>query len=134
VWDVKKMSIDGVERAPLLTDYDRWRRVVIQTATAMSFQRMDDTFTAVRTTVNPAEHSIALSKAPQGPPGSPSNPQAPPAETGRFAYEQPSPDRLVLDGTMEGRTIRMELQLYDRANFRLVQSKFRWIQDFPFNR
>jgi hypothetical protein len=28
IWNVAYMSIDDVERAPLITDYDRWRRVV----------------------------------------------------------------------------------------------------------
>ena len=134
VWDVKVMYIDGVERAPLLTDYDRWRRVVIQVATAISFQRMDDTFSAVRATVNADAHSIVLTRPPQAPPGAPVNQQASAPEIGRFSYEQPASDRLVLDGVMDGKKTKMELQLFDRNNFRLVQGKFRWIQDLPFNR
>jgi hypothetical protein len=135
VWDVEKMYIDGVERSPLLTDYDRWRRVVVQTASAISFQRMDDTFTTVRATVSADDHSIVLTRAPvPGAPPAPQQPAAPPAEAGRFAFQQPSPDRLILDGVMEGKPTRLELRLYDRSNFRLVQGRFRWIQDFPFNR
>src|SRR5579864_4653353 len=30
IWEVDKMTIDDVEREPLVTDYERWRRVVIQ--------------------------------------------------------------------------------------------------------
>jgi hypothetical protein len=132
VWDVRRMYIDGVERAPLLTDYDRWRRVVIQVATAISFQRMDDTFLAVRASVTADAHSIVLTR-PQSP-GAPANQQASAPEIGRFSYEQPAPERLILDGTMDGKKTKMELQLFDRNNFRLVQSRFRWIQDLPFNR
>ena len=135
VWDVETMYIDGVERAPLLTDFDRWRRVVVQTASAISFQRMDDTFTTVRATVNADEHSIVFTRVPPAA-GAPASPQqaAAPVEAGRLAYEQPSPERLVLDGVMDGKRTRMELRLYDRGNFRLVQGRFRWVQDFPFNR
>src|SRR4029079_14929388 len=43
VWNVDRMYVDGVERAPLLTDWDRWRRVLVQTSSGLSFQRMDDT-------------------------------------------------------------------------------------------
>src|SRR5262249_41747712 len=43
IWTIDKMLINGVERAPLVTDYERWRRVVIQNATSVSFWRMDDT-------------------------------------------------------------------------------------------
>lgn len=45
VWNVAYISIDGVERAPLVTNYDRFRRVVFDTPARMAFQRMDDTFT-----------------------------------------------------------------------------------------
>lgn len=44
VWNVDRMFVDGIERAPLVTDYGRVRRVVIQSATALSLQRMDETF------------------------------------------------------------------------------------------
>lgn len=37
------MSIDGQIRSPLLTDYDRWRRLAFQAPTSVSFHRMDDT-------------------------------------------------------------------------------------------
>jgi hypothetical protein len=36
IWDVTRMSIDGVERAPLVTDYDRWRRLVVPAPTFIS--------------------------------------------------------------------------------------------------
>ena len=38
------MSIIGVERAPLVTDYGRWRRLSFDVPTRMAFHRMDDTF------------------------------------------------------------------------------------------
>ena len=129
IWIIDKMSIDGVERAPLVTDYDRWRRVVIQTGSGMSFQRMDDTFAPYGTKVDMAAKTITLTKAPV--PGT-QNTTPPPA--GRLAYQQPTPERLILDGEIDGRKVRMELQTYDRSNFRLVQTRFRWVQDLPFNR
>ena len=132
IWTIDTMTIDGQIRSPLVTDYDRWRRMVVQTAAAVMFQRMDDTFLGYGAKVDTNAKVITLLQAPAT--LSPIPPAGPPAEAGRLTYEQPSTDRLVLDGTVEGRTIRMELQYYDRSNFRLVQSRFRWIQDYPFNR
>jgi hypothetical protein len=114
------MTIDGVERAPLVTDYDRWRRVVVQFPTNIYFQRMDDTFSQYQAKVDITAKSIALSAANK--------------EVGRFALDQPAPDRLVLDGEVGGHKLRMETSFYDRNKFQLPRGEFRWIQNFPFNR
>jgi hypothetical protein len=130
IWIVDRMTIDGVERAPLVTDYDRFRRVVIQSGVSMSLQRMDDTFAPYGTKVDPAAKTIALTKS-TSPPLTP-NPNLVPA--GQLTFQQPASDRLILDGQIDGRKVRMEMTSYDRGNFRLVQGKFRWVQDLPFNR
>jgi hypothetical protein len=132
IWTIDTMTIDGQIRSPLVTDYDRWRRMVVQTAAGVTFQRMDDTFHGYGAKVDTNAKLITLLRAPTTP--SPIPPSGPPAEAGRLTYEQPSPERLIVDGTVDGKAIRMELQYYDRSNFRLVQGRFRWIQDYPFNR
>jgi hypothetical protein len=132
IWTIDTMTIDGQIRSPLVTDYDRWRRMVVQTAAGVTFQRMDDTFLGYGAKVDTNAKLITLLRAPTT--SSPIPPSGPHAEAGRLTYEQPSPERLILDGTVDGKAIRMELQYYDRRNFRLVQSRFRWIQDYPFNR
>ena len=124
VWVIDKMTIDGVERAPLVTDYERWRRVVIQSGTSMSLWRMDDT-----TFANPAQYDmdkkvITLSQG--------AGPQR--KTVGTFAFDRPAPDRLILDGELNGKKIRMETHLFPRENFLLVNRGFSWIQEFPFNR
>ena len=129
IWIVDKMSIDGVERAPLITDSDRWRRVVIQTGSGISFQRMDDTFAPYGTKIDAAAKTIALTKAPV-----PGTQNATPPPAGRLAYRQPTSERLILDGEIDGRKVWMALQTYDRSHFRLEQARFRWVQDLPFNR
>jgi hypothetical protein len=53
---------------------------------------------------------------------------------GTFSIDQPAPDRLVLDGALNGRKIRMETHLFPRENFLLVNRGFNWIQELPFNR
>jgi hypothetical protein len=130
VWTIETMTIDGQVRPPLVTDHERWRRMIVQAPTGMTFQRMDDTFAGYGAIVDTSARTITLTRAPV----TPGRPVARPEETGRFSYEQPSPERLILDGTVDGKAMRMELQYYDRNNFRLVQSRFRWIQDYPFNR
>jgi hypothetical protein len=120
IWNVEQLSIDGVVRSPLVTDYDRWRRVIFDRPTSAAFQRMDDTFAMFGAKVDTSHKSIALTRgATQG---------------GRFTYEQPAPDRLTLAGELDGRTLQMTLQLVDRHSFLLVNRGFNWIQEYPFNR
>jgi hypothetical protein len=122
IWNVTDMSIDGVERSALVTDYDRWRRIVFDRPTSMTFVRMDDTTMSIPAKLDPNARSISLTK---------------PADqkwTASFSFDRPSPDRLTLNGEMDGKKIQMRLQLYPREKFLLVTRGFNWIQEYPFNR
>jgi hypothetical protein len=124
IWIIEKMEINGVERAPLVTDWDRWRRLVFQNMTAMSFQRMDDSFGGFGATVDTAGKTVTLTSG-----------AGAAAAKGTLAYQQPSPDVLILTGQdPTGRKLRLETRLFDRKRFLLVSRGFSWIQDRPFNR
>jgi hypothetical protein len=58
IWNVDEMSIDGIVRSPLLTDYDRWRRVVFDFPQWMAFERMDDSLDGLVATFD-AKRGIA---------------------------------------------------------------------------
>jgi hypothetical protein len=116
IWVIDRMTINGVERAPLVTDYERWRRVVIQNPINVVFWRMDDTALTYPGTVDLAAKTITLH------------------EKGAFTIKQPAADRLVLDGTLEGKKLHLETTYFDRDRFLLVNRGFHWIQELPFNR
>ena len=122
LWDIERMTIDGIERSPLITDYDRWRRVVIQRATSISFQRMDDTILGYGARIGDDQKTITLLGAPNTP------------SPGALRVERPAEDRLMLEGDVGGKKVRIEARKNDLSNYRLLQSRFRWIQEFPFNR
>jgi hypothetical protein len=122
IWNVEQMSIDGVTRSPLITDWGRWRRVVFQSPAAMSFQRMDDTFAGYPVTIDTSAKTLTLTKA------------ADKNWKSVFSFQQPEPERLILDGQMDGHKVRMETRLFDRNNFLLVKTGFRFVQEAPFNR
>lgn len=122
IWNVTYMSIEGVERAPLVTDYDRWRRLVFDLPIRMSFHRMDDTFVQFNNKIDVGARSVVLTKAGND------------KWSSTFSFDRPSPDRMTLDGEMDGKKVRMRLELQPRENFLLVTRGFNWIQEFPFNR
>jgi hypothetical protein len=124
IWVIDKMTIDGVERAPLVTDYDRWRRVVIQSGTSLSFWRMDDTPFTQPAKYDMEKKTITIT---QGTGES--------AKTvGTFTFDRPAPDRLLLSGELNGRKLRMETHLFPREDFLLVKRGFNLVQELPFNR
>ena len=126
------MTVDGQIRVPLISDNERWRRVVVQGALPIriSFQRMDDTFSHYAANVDIQAKTITLT--PVVPPGR--------ASDGRHAslvaqltFQRASPERLILDGRREGKHLRLELKYHDRSNFELVRSGFHWFLDAPVN-
>ena len=122
IWNVEEMSVDGQIRAPLLTDYDRWRRILFDFPTNTTFQRMDDTFTGYTSSINASNKTLTLTRS------SDKNWKA------TFTYERPAQDQLVLDGSMSGHKIYMRLKLVDRSKLILVNRGFHWINEFPYQR
>jgi hypothetical protein len=114
------MVIDGQTRSPLTTDYDRFRRVIFDRPTQAAFQRMNDTFVPYAAKIDTSAKTVTLTRSG----GSPSS----------WSYEQPSPDVLVLNGSIDGRKMQIQARLFDRSNFLLVTRGFHWVQEYPFNR
>jgi hypothetical protein len=122
IWNVEEMQIDGNTLPPLVTDFERFRRVVFDRPNTISFQGMDDTFVHYGARVDTAGKSLLLTLGAA-------------ADTrGRFTFEQPAADRLILNGEVERREMRMQLRLVDRDDFLLVSRGFHWVQEYPFNR
>ena len=122
IWDVEEMQIGGITVPPLVTDLERFRRVVFDRPNTIAFQGMDDTFVSYGARIDTAGQSVVLTSGAAG------------DTRGRFTFEQPAPDRLILNGEVEGRKMRMQLRLMDRDDFLLVSRGFHWVQEYPFNR
>jgi len=122
IWDVEQMSIDGLVRSPLLTDYDRWRRVLFDSTTAASFQRMDESFASFGSSISDKNSTLTLTKGSDK------------AWKAIFSFDRPAPGQLILDGTMDGHKTRLQLRLVDRSKLMLVSRGFHWINDYPYQR
>jgi UPF0716 family protein affecting phage T7 exclusion len=117
IWNVEELSIDGEVRPAALNDYDRqWRRAIFDVPNAMAFQRLDDSLARYSASVDPYKHTLTLSKS-----GSRS-------WRSIFAFERPAADRLLLDGEMDGRKVRVRLQLVESDTWKLLNSGFRWVR------
>jgi uncharacterized membrane protein YphA (DoxX/SURF4 family) len=122
IWDVDQELVDGQVRPPLMGDEIRWRRAIFDFPQRMSFQRIDESYDGHGATINTQDKTLALTK------NDDKNWKA------TFKYDRPTPDQLILDGAMDGHQFHIELKLYDRNKFLLVNRGFHWIQEYPFNR
>jgi hypothetical protein len=121
IWNIERMTIDRHTRSPLVTDYGRWRRVLFPAIGGITFQRMDDTFLGYTARIDMAAKTIAVTSGPQVP-------------AGILKFQQPDPEHLILDGSLDGHAIHMEARLFDPNTFLLLSRGFNWIQERPFNR
>ncbi len=122
IWNVDQLTIDGQLRPPLVTDADRWRRVIFEFPDTVALQNMDDSFARYDATIKTSDETVALKKSSDE------------SWKANFKFQRASADQLTLDGEMERHRIHMQLQLIDRNRFRLVNRGFHWVQEFPLNR
>lgn len=122
IWNIDEMAIDGVVRLPLLTDYDRWHRIVFEFPQWTMFERMDDSFGGFATSFDAKRGALVLTK------------RGDQKWTGQLTVHRQGADRMTLDGQLGRHTIHMQLSLMDHNKFLLVSRSFHWIQDYPFNR
>jgi len=122
IWEVEQMALDGTPHPATLRDPDCWRRVVFQFPESAAFQHMDDTFENYKATISLADRKLALTRFDDA------------LWKASFRIDQPGPGRLLLDGEMNHRKMRLQLRLVDHSQLRLVRSEFHWVQEYPFNR
>ena len=129
IWTVDKMMINGVERAPLLSDYDRFHRIIFERPHSVTFQRTNSQYMPLPARVDLPNNTIKFTTDVPNPFLRPGTPKPPVQEFGQMTIQQPTPDKLILEGIIHGRPTRLEATHWDHTkNFRLMQAKFRWIQ------
>lgn len=123
IWDVEEFEVDGKARPPLVTDADRWRRVVFDFPRSIAIQLMSDSRRRYGLDLDTKAMTLALVQ-----PNDPSRKKMP------FTYTQPEPGLLAMEGTLDGRKIRARLRRADAPEFPLITRGFHWINEYPFNR
>lgn len=123
LYEVESFTLDGVVRPPLTTDGQRWRQLIVEAYGFAVVRTMDSKrdFFAVKTDTE--ARTIVLSNSHEGV-----------ATEHRFTYEQPSPEALVLHGTLATGAAQMTLRKVDPDSFLLVNRGFHWVNEQPFNR
>jgi hypothetical protein len=122
IWNVDEFEVDGKARPPLVTDPQRWRRVIFDHPKGISIYLMSDSRVRYALNLDTSQQTLVLTKRDD------------PAWKTTISYQRPEPGLLTLEGTMDGKQIRAKLRLGEKADFRLLNRGFHWINEYPFNR
>jgi hypothetical protein len=120
IWNVDAMEIDGKVRPPLVTDKERWRRVIFDQPGILAVQLMSDS--RERYGLLLEKNVMTLRKRDDA------------TWKTSFTYAHPKPGLLTLEGTLDSRKIRATLHREKTPEFQLTTRGFHWINERPFYR
>jgi uncharacterized membrane protein YphA (DoxX/SURF4 family) len=108
IWSVDEFTFGGTVRPALVTDPDRWLRVIFDDPDILYVQGMDSRIGSFPLRIDQARRTFTVTNS------------LDPEWKGTFTYEDPEPDRLVLDGTINGQHLTASLSRMDLSHFLLL--------------
>jgi hypothetical protein len=119
LWNVEEFVVDGQPRPPLVSDASRWRSVVFDYS-SLNVRQMDDARTRFRAKIDAVKKQISISSLQ-------------PKSKAVLTYLQPQRSTLVLQGMVDGKSIRATLRRTEKQ-FLLTSRGFHWINEHAMNR
>jgi hypothetical protein len=116
IYDVEGFRRNGQDVPPLLSDRQRWRRIVMESPRVVRVQLMDDSFERYRAEYNEPLARLTLFKGGE---------KSPPSV---LVWSWLDADHLELQGDDGAGNIFLSLKRMDRNKFRLIRRGFHWIQ------
>lgn len=121
IWTVQNITVDGLFKPPVLTDNDRWRRVVLDGPSEFDIQPMDGPVHRYLLKPDLEKKTLTIYK-----------PDTPTLRS-VLSYENPQPDTLVLEGDVNGHQVNAKLSrmdLNDPDNFILLTRGVHWVNQY----
>ncbi len=116
IWYVEQFDFDGAPRPPLVTDRDRWQRIIFDRPELLTIQLMDDTQQDLYLQRN--QHDFSLWGKEDH------------LKKGTFVLQDPQPDQMLFSGEVGGHSITARLRrvdLSDPTKFFLTNRGFHWV-------
>lgn len=122
LYDVEHFIKNGDTIPPLLTDNERWQRLILEDPGRSIVIRMDDQLTYYTSETDTVDQILTI-------------------KIGRDSLEKTYPleytkleDGLTLSGVLGGDTLSLKLKTYDLSNFYLTNRGFHWLNEVPWHR
>jgi len=122
VWNADEFTVDGALQPPLLNNTKRWQRLIFDTPEILYVQGMDSQIRTLSLQLDPARRTFTLTSS------------ADPNWKATFTYEDPEPNRLVIDGDFGGQHINARLSRMDLSQFLLLNRGFHMINQTQVKR
>ena len=119
IWDVTEMKIDGLVRPALLSDTQRWRRLIFDFPNTATAQQVDDSIESLGAEIDEAKGSLSLVR------------QSDKSWKADLKFTRTANDKLTVMGTMAGHPVEMQLERVDESKFLLKSRGFHWVQEYP---
>ena len=125
IWVVDEFLVDGQLRPPLLTDSDRWQRVIFDNADEINIQSMDGSLNLYLLQMTPGNPDFTF-----WPPNDP-------GWKAQFTLDTPRSDQMTLSGQLSGHHVNVtmhRMDMSDPTQFLLTNRGIHWINDFPLRK
>lgn len=125
IWSVEEFTLGGVPHPAMLTDTERWNRVIFDNADRLTIQPMDGSLKQYDLRLDSNLRGFSFAKT-----GSR-------AADGEFTLSQPQWDRITIQGNFDGQPLSANLHrvdLADPSKFLLINRGFHWVNESMNNR
>lgn len=122
IWETEKFIKNKVILPPLLTDNHRWRYLIIDEKKKAVVKKMTDSLDRYQFEINPDVKEIIFRR---------NNSDSIPKQ---FSYNFTNADFLEIKGNIDGDSITIQFRRKPRTDFRLINRKFHWLNETPYNR
>jgi len=122
LYEVRGFTKDGVEQVLLATDPKQWRYVTFNAYDVLIVRRMDRSVRYYTLTPRPGQPDTYTLVAKMG------------EKADTVTFTKPTPDELIMEGSVERVAVTVRLRRIDEKEFLLVKRGFNWVNEVPFNR
>lgn len=119
IYNIKQIHWEYQEVPLLLTDSVHWKKLVLDGKERAQIQKLNDSIQYVGVQVDTANQSLRIVLQEK--------------DTLSFAYQRHG-NNLILEGNDEDYPIKMLFEKDNLKKYRLINTKFRWVNEYPYNR
>ncbi|HTM98461.1 MAG TPA: hypothetical protein VL088_06960 [Pedobacter sp.] len=123
LYEIERFTLNNVDLPPLTTDSVRWRELIIQRIDRARIKAMNDSTKNVTFTVDTLAKQIKFNDTPTDT-----------TQKSLLKYSLVAGDKMLLNGLIHKDSVIILLKKVDLKKYKLINRKFNWVNEYPYNR